>query len=63
MEGEHGPDFWIHGHVHASRDYRVVRTRIIANPRGHDTSHQRRDGSWADERENPSFTPSLVLEI
>lgn len=63
MEGPGAPDIWIHGHVHASRDYRVGRTRVLANPRGHDTSHRRRDGTWADERENPSFNPSLVLEI
>lgn len=45
MEGPGAPDLWIHGHVHASRDYRVGRTRVLSNPRGHDTSHRRRDGS------------------
>lgn len=63
MEGEAAPDIWIHGHVHRSQDYRVGRTRVIANPRGHDTSFRRRDGSWADERENPAFDGGLVVEV
>jgi 3',5'-cyclic AMP phosphodiesterase CpdA len=63
LEGEGAPDIWIHGHVHASRDYRVGRTRIVANPRGHDTSFRRRDGTWVDGRENPRFDGNLVVEI
>ncbi len=63
MEGPHAPDLWIHGHVHVSRDYAVGRTRIVANARGHDTSHRRRDGVWADERENPQFAPLMTVEI
>ena len=31
-----GPDLWIHGHVHASSDYRVGPTRVVCNPRGYD---------------------------
>ena len=63
MEGAGAPDIWIHGHVHRSADYVVGRTRVVANPRGHDTSHQRRDGTWADGRENPAFDGGLVVEI
>ncbi|SFM41220.1 metallophosphoesterase [Methylobacterium pseudosasicola] len=63
MEGPGAPDLWIHGHVHASRDYQVGRTRVIANPRGHDTSHRRRNGDWIVELENPRFAPAYVLEI
>ncbi|SFM03274.1 metallophosphoesterase [Methylorubrum salsuginis] len=63
LDGEQAPDLWIHGHVHRSVDYRVGRTRVLANPRGHDTSHRRRNGDWIDERENPSFDPLLTLEI
>jgi 3',5'-cyclic AMP phosphodiesterase CpdA len=63
MEGDGAPDLWIHGHVHASRDYRVGRTRILANPRGHDTSHRTRGGVWRDERENASFDGGLVVEV
>ena len=63
LDGPAAPAVWIHGHVHCSRDYRVGSTRVISNPRGHDTSHRRRDGTWADERENPAFDPFLVVEI
>ncbi|MGC5779954.1 metallophosphoesterase [Methylobacterium sp. NFXW15] len=44
-----GPDIWIHGHVHRAADYRVGRTRIVCNPRGH-----------ADEV--TGFLPGLVVE-
>jgi predicted phosphodiesterase len=63
MEGPGAPNIWIHGHVHRSADYRIGRTRVIANARGHDTSHRRRDGMWAVELENPAFDPFLVMEI
>ncbi|MBE7246614.1 MAG: hypothetical protein INR63_16850 [Actinomycetospora chiangmaiensis] len=48
LEGPNSPDLWIHGHIHASRDYTVGRTRILANPRG-------RLG------ENLGFDPALVV--
>lgn len=63
MEGEHAPDLWIHGHVHRAVDYRIGRTRVIANARGHDTSFRRRDGTWIVELENPAFDPALVLVL
>lgn len=63
LEGPTAPAVWIHGHVHCSRDYVVGGTRVLANPRGHDTSFRRRDGTWVDGRENPSFDPALVLEL
>lgn len=63
MEGGGAPDIWIHGHIHRSIDYRIGRTRVIANPRGHDISHRRRSGEWITELENPAFDPALVLEI
>jgi Icc-related predicted phosphoesterase len=44
------PAAWIHGHVHESLDYWVGTTRVLCNPHGY--------GS-----ENPSFDPSLVVEI
>lgn len=34
IEGR-GPDLWVHGHVHRHADYRIGRTRIVCNPRGH----------------------------
>ncbi len=63
MEGPTAPDIWIHGHVYVSRDYVVGGTRVIANPRGHDTSFRRRDGTWSDVRENPAFNPNFTIEI
>ena len=32
---DRGPDLWLHGHAHHAVDYRVGRTRILCNPRGH----------------------------
>ena len=29
------PTLWVHGHVHASHDYRLGTTRVICNPRGY----------------------------
>ncbi|WP_019904789.1 metallophosphoesterase [Methylobacterium sp. 77] len=34
IEGQ-GPDLWVHGHVHRHSDYRIGRTRIVCNARGH----------------------------
>lgn len=50
MHGATAPVLWIHGHIHASRDYQVGDTRIVTNPRGY-------------PRENLDFDPSLVVEI
>lgn len=47
---ELAPSLWVHGHVHASFDYQVRDTRIVANPRGH-------------PGENPSFQPGLLVEV
>lgn len=44
------PALWIHGHVHASFDYRIAATRVLCNPKGYRT-------------ENPGFDPVLVVEI
>ncbi|BAU90597.1 metallophosphoesterase [Methylorubrum populi] len=63
MEGPGAPDIWIHGHVHRTVDYRIGCTRVLANARGHDTSHRRRNGEWRVELENPSFDPAFVLEL
>jgi Icc-related predicted phosphoesterase len=45
-----GAMIWNHGHVHASSDYLVGETRILANPHGYG-------------EENPAFNPQLVVEI
>jgi predicted phosphodiesterase len=44
------PDVAIHGHVHASFDYRVGRTRVLCNGRGY-------------PGENDRFDPALVVEV
>jgi Icc-related predicted phosphoesterase len=44
------PALWLHGHVHANRDYQVGNTRIVANPRGY-------------PRENPDFDPALIVGL
>lgn len=38
-------DLWIHGHVHASFDYVVGGTRVVANPRGHPGENDAYDGT------------------
>jgi predicted phosphodiesterase len=43
---------WIHGHTHDSFDYRIGRTRLIANPRG-----------YVGVEPNPRFNPALVVEV
>jgi Icc-related predicted phosphoesterase len=44
------PALWVHGHVHASFDYRVGDTRVICNPNGYGG-------------ENAAFDPALVVEV
>ena len=46
---------WVHGHMHASFDYRVGGTRVLCNPRGYVTRRQ--------PVENAAFDPGLVVEI
>ena len=55
MQGDCAPALWLHGHVHANRDYQVGATRVVANPRGYPL----RPGV----RENPDFDPELLLEL
>lgn len=45
-----GAQLWIHGHVHASFDYRLGTTRVLSNPRGH-------------PGENPNFRSGYVVEV
>ena len=44
------PQLWVHGHTHASFDYRVGTTRVICNPAGYGA-------------ENPAFNPALVVQV
>lgn len=45
------PMLWIHGHIHHSNDYRIGRTRVLANPQGY------------PEKVNPGFKPEMVVEV
>lgn len=60
---EHAPDLWVHGHVHDSFDYRVGRTRVVANPAGYVLN--RRTAQARDDFvfENTQFVHNLVLEV
>lgn len=51
LEETWAPDYWLHGHIHQTRDYVVGNTRIVSNPRG-----------YAFDEQN-DFDPHLVLEI
>lgn len=45
---------WIHGHIHQHCDYRIGKTRVIANPRGyHGHPEEARSG----------FNPRLVVDV
>ena len=45
------PALWVHGHVHNAVDFRIGRTRVLANPRGY------------DKAEAADFVPDLVVEV
>lgn len=51
-----GSDLWIHGHTHASCDYRLGGTRVVCNPRGYPRP-------TASGFENPDFDASLLVEV
>lgn len=46
------PDFWIHGHVHASFEYIIGKTNIVVNPRG-----------YSGYELNPNFNPNRNFEV
>lgn len=56
---------WIHGHTHASCDYVVNGTRVLANPRGYCGRHpvSGRLHGTPGAPENADFDPALVVEI
>lgn len=54
LSSERAPDVWIHGHIHHLSDYRVGRTRVIANPLGY---------AFDTRGRSSSFDPAFVLEI
>ena len=46
------PALWVHGHTHHNVDYRIGRTRVVANQRG-----------YRSDRPASGFRPDLVLEL
>lgn len=52
MIAAHGPNLWVHGHMHDSADYEICNTRIVCNPRG-----------YAPNDLNPEFNVCLVINV
>jgi predicted phosphodiesterase len=50
------PVLWVHGHTHASFDYRVGSCRVVCNPRGYQTERM-------SVPENVGFDPGLVVQV
>ncbi|MES2673672.1 MAG: metallophosphoesterase [Pseudomonadota bacterium] len=48
----HKPNYWFHGHIHNSLDYKVANCRVICNPRGYSKGER-----------NQNFDPSKLIEI
>lgn len=45
-------DYWIHGHVHNTNDYKIYNTQILSNPRG-----------YVNYETNPEFDPYKVITL
>lgn len=54
FDGDHGPDLWLHGHIHEPVDYMRGRTRVLSNPRGY---------AFTDRQRRRVFDPALVVEV
>ncbi len=48
---KYNPNYWIHGHMHNSSDYKVGECNVICNPRG-----------YPDER-NPDFKSDYIIQV
>lgn len=51
------PKLWVHGHTHCSMDYKIMDTRIVANPRGY-PNYGGRIGY-----ENRKWQEKLIIEV
>ena len=51
------PALWVHGHTHASFDYRVNQCRVVCNPRGYMRGVSQR------APENDRFDPTFIVEL
>ena len=56
-------DFWIHGHVHDSFDYRVAGCRVVANPRGYALNRNRVETAKELVFENEAFQWACVVDV
>ena len=56
-------DFWLHGHVHDSFDYRVGRCRVLTNPRGYATRRAEACSVGDLQFENPAFRDHFVIDL
>lgn len=52
-------DLWVHGHMHASLDYRIEDCRVVCNPCG----YQMADGMPENEQFNPGHTIELAAPL
>lgn len=41
---------WIHGHTHTAYDYNIGNTRVVCNPRGYMTTHDKEDTGWDETK-------------
>jgi len=46
------PDYWIHGHLHNTKDYNIGHTNVLVNPRG-----------YCDYEENREFDPLWTIDL
>ena len=53
----------VHGHTHNSFDYRVGGTRVVANPMGYSKGIKTVATPAELQRENPAFSPRLVIDL
>ena len=51
MITEYRPNYWFHGHIHTSVDYKVGDCRIICNPRGY------------PDKPKKEFNPKFTVKI
>jgi predicted phosphodiesterase len=56
-------DFWIHGHVHDTFDYKVGKCRVMTNPGSYATTLGKVSSPDQLEWENPEFDPQKTFEI
>lgn len=56
-------DLHLHGHTHDSFDYRVGRTRVVANPLGYCRGSRTAATPAGLQRENPLFDSRLILTL